>query len=189
MKEKILVHSCCAPCSTAVVESLTDSSQRDLVLFYYNPNISPLEEEEKRYSELADYIEGRYKKAVSVIRGKYDHNEWRELIHPVHTSGENGFRCKLCYYLRLRESFKTAVSLKADAVTTTLSISPYKNYEWLDEIGQLLSKSYEIKWFLQKWDYKRSVDLSKEYDLYRQNYCGCEYSRAERGSLRGRSFA
>jgi epoxyqueuosine reductase len=188
MKEKILIHSCCAPCSTATIESLIDPS-RDLMLFYYNPNISPAEEEEKRYLELVSYVAGRYQNDVAVIKGDYDHAEWKKLIEPIRMSGENSFRCKVCYYLRLLESFKTAASLKADTVTTTLSISPYKNYDWLDEIGLLLSKSYGIKWFLKRWDYRRSVELSKEYGLYRQNYCGCEYSRAERDSSRGQPFA
>ncbi|HQB10245.1 MAG TPA: epoxyqueuosine reductase QueH, partial [bacterium] len=94
--------------------------------------------------------------------------------------GERGFRCKICYYIRLLETFRKATEINATTVTTTLSISPYKNYEWIDEIGMLLSERFDIKWFLEKWDYKRSIELSKEYGLYRQKYCGCIFSAKER---------
>ena len=126
------------------------------------------------------YLERRYGNDIKLIRGKYDPDSWNSLVAPLELSGEGGFRCKVCYYLRLLETFKIAKGTGADLVSTTLSISPYKNYEWLDEIGILLSKKTGIGWFLEKWDYKRSVEISREYDLYRQNYCGCEFSRTER---------
>ncbi|HNW82616.1 MAG TPA: epoxyqueuosine reductase QueH [bacterium] len=183
MKTKILIHSCCAPCTTATLEKIRNDNNADIEVFYYNPNISPAEEEEKRFSELSLYLEKRYGNEVKLIRGEYDAHRWNSLVTPIELSGEGGFRCKVCYYIRLLETFNKAVETGADLVTTTLSISPYKNYEWLDEIGRLLSKKTGIGWFLEKWDYKRSVEISKEYGLYRQNYCGCEFSRVERLNL------
>lgn len=180
MKTKILVHSCCAPCTTATLEKIISDHNADIEVFYYNPNISPAEEEAKRFAELSSYLEKRYGGRIMLTRGKYDSERWNSLVAPLQFSGEGGFRCKVCYYLRLLETFNKAVEAGADLVTTTLSISPYKNYEWLDEIGILLSKKTGIGWFLEKWDYKRSVEISKEYGLYRQNYCGCEFSRIER---------
>lgn len=178
MKEKILIHSCCAPCTTATLEKiLTDFSDSQVLLFYYNPNIFPQSEEEKRFFELAKYAETRYGNKIEVIRGKYDYENWNSLIEPIEKSGEGGFRCKVCYYLRLLETFKKAKELNATLVTTTLAISPYKNFDWLNEIGEVLSKKFKIKWLLEKWDYKRSIKLSKEYGLYRQKYCGCEFSK------------
>jgi hypothetical protein len=180
LKEKILIHSCCAPCTTATLETIKNEIDADISVFYYNPNIFPADEEEKRFIELSRYIEKRYGSVVEVIRGKYDNYEWNQLVEPLSLSGEGGFRCKVCYYLRLLETFKKAAEINATMVTTTLSISPHKNYEWLNEIGMLLSRKFNILWFLKKWDYKRSVELSKEHDLYRQNYCGCIFSKTER---------
>ena len=139
MSEKILLHACCAPCTSATLEKiLSDNPDSEISVFYYNPNISPAEEEEKRYAELVRYIDTRYGNAVKVLRGKYDYDSWNSLIEPVSLSGEGGFRCRICYYLRLLESFKKAAELSCNAVSTTLAISPYKNFEWLDEIGKLL---------------------------------------------------
>lgn len=185
MKTKILLHSCCAPCTTAALEKIINDHNADIEVFYYNPNISPAEEESKRFAELSSYLEKRYGYGgrIKLARGKYDAKRWNSLVAPLELSGEGGLRCKICYYLRLLETFNKAVETGADLVTTTLSISPYKNYEWLDEIGILLSKKTGIGWFLEKWDYKRSVEMSKEYRLYRQNYCGCEFSRIERLNL------
>ena len=178
MTEKILLHACCAPCTTATLEKiLADNPEAEVSVFYYNPNISPAEEEEKRWSELLRYIATRYGETVKVLRGKYDYDFWNSMIEPVSLSGEGGFRCRICYYLRLLESFKKAAELSCDAVSTTLAISPYKNFEWLDETGRLLSEKFGIRWFLERWDYKRSIELSKEYGLYRQKYCGCDYSK------------
>lgn len=178
MARKILVHACCAPCTTATLEKiLEDNPGSDISAFYYNPNIFPQEEEEKRYAELVRYISARYGKEIEVLRGRYDYDFWDSLISPVEKSGEGGFRCRICYYLRLLEAFKKAKEISADAVTTTLSISPYKNFDWLNEIGTLISQKFGIEWFLEKWDYRRSIELSKEYGLYRQKYCGCDYSK------------
>lgn len=177
--KKILLHTCCAPCSSASVEKLLSLDDFEVTAFYYNPNISPQSEEEKRFKELERYLDERYQGEVGLIRGRYDFKDWNELISPVAESGEGGFRCRICYYLRLLETFKTAKENGFDAVSSTLSISPYKNREWLNEIGELLSKKFSIEWVDEDYDYRRSLDLSKEYDLYRQNYCGCAYSKAE----------
>jgi epoxyqueuosine reductase len=184
LKKHILIHSCCAPCTTATLEKILNETDADISVFYYNPNISPVTEEEKRFIELSRYIEKRYGSDVAVVRGKYDNCEWNQLVEPLSLSGEGGFRCKVCYYIRLLETFKKAKKINATMVTTTLSISPYKNHEWIDEIGMLLSEKFDIKWFLEKWNYKRSLELSKEYGLYRQKYCGCVFSAIERESGR-----
>ncbi|MGI6393819.1 MAG: epoxyqueuosine reductase QueH [bacterium] len=176
-EKKVLIHSCCAPCTTATLEQILRDYSSLASVFYYNPNISPQEEEQKRFIELKNYIEKRYDNKIEVIKGNYDFNNWDSLVEPVSESGEKGFRCKICYYIRLLETFKKAKEINAQAVTTTLSISPHKNYEWLDEIGTLLSKKFKIEWILHKWNYKRSIELSKEFNLYRQNYCGCRFSK------------
>lgn len=151
-----------------------------MTAFYYNPNISPVDEEQKRFEELERYLAKRYEDQVGLIRGMYDFDEWNSLVEPVSLSGEGGFRCKVCYYLRLLETFHVAGKEGFDAVSSTLSISPYKNRKWLNEIGQLLSEKFSIEWVDEDYDYPRSVELSKEYGLYRQNYCGCSFSKAER---------
>ena len=178
--KKILLHTCCAPCATASIEKLLSSDNYKVSAFYYNPNISPQEEETKRFEELERYLEERYEESVGLIRGMYDFDAWSDLVEPVSSSGEGGFRCKVCYYLRLLETFRVAKKGGFDAASSTLSISPYKNRKWLNEIGMLLSKKFSIEWIDEDYDYKRSVEISKEYDLYRQNYCGCSFSKAER---------
>lgn len=159
---------------------MEDRSDSGISVFYYNPNIYPAEEEQRRFSELKKYLEQRYDGQIGIIRGKYDAENWRSFIEPLEMSGEGGMRCRFCYYLRLLETFKMASQTGASSVTSTLSISPYKNFDWLDETGKLLSLKFKIEWFLEKWDYKRSIGLSKEYGLYRQKYCGCEFSMNER---------
>ena len=177
--KKILLHTCCAPCVSASIEKLIDSESYDVTAFYYNPNISPQSEEEKRFKELERYLDERYRGEVGLIRGKYDFRNWSDLISPVSKSGEGGFRCRICYYLRLLETFKIAKENGFDVVSSTLSISPYKNRDWLNEIGNLLAGKFSVEWIDEDYDYRRSVELSKEYGLYRQNYCGCAYSKAE----------
>jgi epoxyqueuosine reductase len=187
MKSKILLHSCCAPCSTSTLEKIVrDNPVSDIIVYYYNPNIYPEQEEIKRFEELKNYIERRYEEKISLIKGDYDYSIWHSLVEPLSFSKEAGFRCRICYYLRLLNAFKTAKENRCTKVTTTLSISPYKKFEWLDEIGKILSLKYDIDWFLEKWDYKRSLSLSEEYGLYRQNYCGCSFSKEERDNRKQR---
>ena len=177
---KLLLHSCCAPCSSYVLEYL--SEYFDITIFYYNPNISPIEEFNKRVEEQKRLIsELPVKNKISFIEGNYENNKYEELIKGLETEKEGGSRCHLCYKLRLEETAKLAKEKGFDYFTTTLSISPYKNSKVLNEIGEELGKTYNINYlyadFKKKDGYKRSIELSKIYGLYRQDYCGCTYSK------------
>lgn len=176
----LLLHSCCAPCSSYVLEYLSDYF--NITIFYYNPNIYPQEEFNKRVDEQIRLIkELPVKNKVKFIRGKYDNDKYEELIRGLENEKEGGPRCFLCYRLRLEETAKIAKENKFDYFTTTLSISPYKNSNKLNEIGYSLQNIYNIKYlcadFKKNNGYKRSIELSKIYNLYRQNYCGCIYSK------------
>ena len=176
----LLLHSCCAPCSSYVLEYL--SNYFKITILYYNPNISPKEEFIKRCEEQKRLIsEMPLKNKVDFIEGVYDNNRYEELIKGKEQEKEGGSRCHICYNMRLEETAKLAKEKGYDYFTTTLSISPYKNAKVLNEIGEALAKKYEINYlyadFKKKNGYKRSIELSKEYNLYRQNYCGCKYSK------------
>lgn len=176
----LLLHSCCAPCSSYVLEYL--SNYFKITILYYNPNISPKEEFIKRCEEQKRLIsEMPLKNKVDFIEGVYDNNRYEELIKGKEQEKEGGSRCHICYNMRLEETAKLAKEKGYDYFTTTLSISPYKNAKVLNEIGEALAKKYGINYlyadFKKKNGYKRSIELSKKYNLYRQNYCGCKYSR------------
>lgn len=176
----LLLHSCCAPCSSYVLEYL--SNYFKITILYYNPNISPKEEFIKRCEEQKRLIsEMPLKNKVDFIEGVYDNNRYEELIKGKEHEKEGGSRCHICYNMRLEETAKLAKEKGYDYFTTTLSISPYKNAKVLNEIGEALAKKYGINYlyadFKKKNGYKRSIELSKEYNLYRQNYCGCKYSK------------
>ena len=176
----LLLHSCCAPCSSYVLEYL--SNYFKITILYYNPNISPKEEFIKRCEEQKRLIsEMPLKNKVDFIEGVYDNNRYEELIKGKEQEKEGGSRCHICYNMRLEETAKLAKEKGYDYFTTTLSISPYKNAKVLNEIGETLAKKYGINYlyadFKKKNGYKRSIELSKEYNLYRQNYCGCKYSK------------
>lgn len=176
----LLIHSCCAPCSSYVLEYL--SNYFKITILYYNPNISPKEEFIKRCEEQKRLIsEMPLKNKVDFIEGVYDNNRYEELIKGKEHEKEGGSRCHICYNMRLEETAKLAKEKGYDYFTTTLSISPYKNAKVLNEIGEALAEKYEINYlyadFKKKNGYKRSIELSKEYSLYRQNYCGCKYSK------------
>lgn len=184
----LLLHSCCAPCSSYVLEYL--SEYFSITLFYYNPNIYPPEEYEKRVDEqenLIKEINRKIKNKVSFIEGKYDSDRFYEMARGLENVKEGGERCFKCYELRLREAALLAKQLKFDYFTTTLSISPMKNAHKLNEIGERLAAEYNIAHltsdFKKKNGYKRSIELSKEYNLYRQDYCGCVFSARERQNL------
>ncbi len=179
MTDSILLHICCAPCSTSAIEILYENYS-DITAFYYNPNITPFNEVELRYKEAFDYYKKRYNGEVALIKGEYDNEKWDSLIAPLESTGEKGMRCWLCYYLRLKKTFEKAFELKIENVATTLSTSVYKNINWIDSIGKTLSNHYKINFVNQAWGYQRSIELSKEYGLYRQNYCGCRFSIKER---------
>lgn len=179
----LLLHSCCAPCSSYVLEYL--SNYFSITVFYYNPNIFPEEEFEKRIHEQKMLIEKLpAKHNISFLAGPYDSEKFYAMAKGLDMVPEGGERCFKCYELRLRESAQIAQEGGFDYFTTTLSISPLKNAKKLNEIGERLAEEYGVKYlnsdFKKKNGYKRSTELSKEYGLYRQDYCGCVYSKLER---------
>jgi predicted adenine nucleotide alpha hydrolase (AANH) superfamily ATPase len=182
----LLLHACCAPCSSYVLEYL--SNYFNITLYYYNPNISPEIEYRKRVEEVRRLLaELPVKNAVSFREGLYDTEPFYALARGHELEPEGGERCFACYALRLRETAKVAKEGGFDYFTTTLSISPYKNAEKLNEIGGKLAEEYGANYlysdFKKKNGYKRSIELSGIYGLYRQDYCGCVYSKAARDRL------
>lgn len=180
---RLLLHSCCAPCSTYVLEYL--SEYFEITVFYYNPNIFPESEYTKRILEQQTLIsEMKGKHPVAFIAGGYDRERFNEMARGLEHLKEGGERCLKCYEIRLRESAELAKKGGFDYYTTTLSISPLKNADRLNDIGTRLAKEYHVNYlqsdFKKKNGYKRSIELSKEFGLYRQDYCGCEFSMNER---------
>jgi len=176
----LLLHSCCAPCSSYCLEYL--SQYFKITVFYYNPNIYPEEEYTKRVAEQQHFIERLPAKyPISFVEGTYDKESFYEMARGLEDVKEGGERCFRCYELRLRKTCETAKADGFDYFTTTLTISPLKNSVKLNEIGLKLSEEYDMPYLLsdfkKKEGYKRSIELSHEYNLYRQNYCGCVYSR------------
>ena len=180
---KLFLHSCCAPCSSYVLEYL--SEYFEITVFYYNPNIYPPREYEERAREQKRFIEqfpARY--PISYVEGNYDTKRFYEMAKGLEHIPEGGERCFRCYELRMREAAMLAKEGGYDFFTTTLSISPLKNAQKLNEIGEALQAEFGIRHlpsdFKKKGGYQRSTQLSKEYELYRQNYCGCVFSKNER---------
>jgi hypothetical protein len=178
----LLLHSCCAPCSSYCMEYLRQYF--NITVFYYNPNISYQEEYRKRVEEQKRLIKAFNDKAefpINVIEGDYEPDKFYEIAKGLENCKEGGERCFKCYELRLRKTAELALRQNFDYFTTTLTISPLKNAAKLNEIGESLACEYGINWlvsdFKKKNGYKRSTELSKEYNLYRQNYCGCVYSQ------------
>jgi Uncharacterized protein conserved in bacteria len=176
---KLLLHSCCAPCSSAVLEYL--SPHFDITLFYFNPNITPEEEYRKRVAELHRLVrEAPSPNPVRIVEGRYDTGEFFEMARGLEDLPEGGERCAKCYRLRLEETAKKAAAESYEYFTTTLSVSPYKNAQKLNSIGAELGERYGVKYLLsdfkKKNGYHRSIELSARYGLYRQNYCGCIFS-------------
>ena len=195
---RLLLHSCCAPCSSYVLEYLRNYFR--ITVFYYNPNITEDEEYRKRVAEQKRLIEAynaqlreqekttavvsvpeRRGYLIEVIEGNYEPERFFDTARGLEQCPEGGERCFACYALRLGETAKRARAGDYDYFTTTLSISPLKNAVKLNEIGERLSREYGVAWlpsdFKKRDGYKRSIELSKEYGLYRQDYCGCVYSR------------
>lgn len=179
-RSRLLLHSCCAPCSSYVLELLNPVF--DITVFYYNPNIAPAEEFERRAAEqvrLAEALphEGR----IEVIRGAYDPQAFYDAVRGHEDDPEGGARCEKCFRLRLREAAKLAAARGDDCFTTTLTISPLKDAQLINAIGMALADEYGVPWlpcdFKKKNGYKRSCELSEAYGLYRQDYCGCVFSR------------
>ena len=179
----LFLHSCCAPCSSYVLEYL--SQYFKITVFYYNPNIYPDDEYYKRVEEQKKFIE-RFpaKNKIDFVEGNFDKDRFYSMAKGLENAPEGGERCFLCYELRLREAAEYAKARNMDYFTTTLSISPLKNAEKLNEIGLNLANEYGIKYlvsdFKKKNGYKRSNELSKQYGIYRQDYCGCIFSKQER---------
>lgn len=185
----LLLHSCCAPCSSAVLKKL--SPYFNITIFYYNPNISPQKEYEKRKLEEINFIKKLNKtkefnniSEIKFLDCDYDNNIFFTSVKGLENELEGGKRCKVCYKLRLEETAKVAKLNKFDYFSTTLSVSPYKNSQLLNEIGKNLSEEYNINYlfsdFKKENGYKTSIELSKENNLYRQDYCGCMFSLKER---------
>lgn len=183
---KLFLHSCCAPCSSYVLEYLSKYFQ--ITVFYYNPNITASTEyfkrveEQKRLIGILNEQGGGY--PISVVEGEYEPLVFLEMAKGLEECPEGGERCFRCYELRLGETARRAAKQQADYFATTLTISPLKNAQKLNEIGEKLAEAYGVPWlpsdFKKKEGYKRSIELSAQYDLYRQDYCGCAFSKAER---------
>lgn len=179
-KPFLLLHSCCAPCSSYVLEYL--APYFTICDFYYNPNISPRGEYEERKEELVRLLrEMGLSTEVTFLEGAYQPEDFFAMAKGLEDLPEGGERCFKCYEMRLREAAKTAKEQGADYFATTLTISPLKNAQKLNEIGEHLAKEYGVAYlpsdFKKKNGYKRSVELSAQYELYRQNYCGCIFSK------------
>ncbi|MBQ4266578.1 MAG: epoxyqueuosine reductase QueH [Clostridia bacterium] len=178
----LLLHSCCAPCSSYCLSYL--SEYFSITLLYYNPNIYPEEEYFKRVKEQKRLIsEMKFKNPVSFIEGRFDPQEFYSAVKGLEKCKEGSERCFKCYELRLREAAEYAKKGSFDYFTTTLSISPLKNAAKINEIGEKIAVEYGVKHlpsdFKKKEGYKKSTLLSKEYGLYRQNYCGCVFSQSK----------
>lgn len=182
---KILLHTCCAPCSTSVIERLRPDFH--LSTYFYNPNIHPREEYELRARQMKEYAR---KLAVEFIEPEYDPEHWLVLTRGLETEPEGGERCWVCYRLRLESTAEYAARKGYDYFATTLSVSPHKNAQKINQIGREASQKYRIKYleadFKKGEGFKRSIELSKNQGLVRQDYCGCTYSKREREKRKAR---
>ena len=179
----LLLHTCCAPCSSAVIERL--SKYFHITVFYYNPNIEPLEEYLKRKEEQKRFLsEVTTPYPINFLDCDYEHEEFIQLSKGLENEKEGGPRCLKCYRLRLLKTALKAQEFHFDYFGTSLTVSPYKNAQALNQIGEELQKKFNVKYlysdFKKRNGYKRSIELSKDYHLYRQDYCGCSFSKAQR---------
>lgn len=178
----LLLHSCCAPCSSYTLEYL--SRYFSITVFYFNPNISPKAEFDKRFAEQKRLIEALpAENKISLICGDYNYDEFLNIARGYESVPEGGERCFRCYRMRLEKTAELAKQKGFDYFCTTLSISPLKNSQKINEIGFDVAEKYGVKWlpsdFKKREGYKRSIELSREYDLYRQNFCGCVFSKSQ----------
>ena len=179
-KKTLLLHSCCAPCSSYVITYLTNYF--DITILYYNPNIYPYEEYTKRKNEQIKLIKKiKSKNTINILDCDYDNDLYNEQIKGLENEPERGNRCTICYQMRIEKTAVLAKKNNYDFFCTTLSVSPYKNSILINKIGKELEQKYNINWlysdFKKKDGYKKSIELSKKYNLYRQNYCGCVFSK------------
>ena len=185
-KPSLLLHACCAPCSSYVIEYL--ASYFDISIYYYNPNIHPRKEYERRLHELETFLPQfppTLENRVRLIRADYDESEFEDAVRVAEnpelaSEAERGERCRRCYELRMKRAYEYARAHSFDWFTTTLSISPFKDADKINAIGAMLEASGGPRFltsdFKKRNGFKRSLEISKEYGMYRQDYCGCKYS-------------
>lgn len=188
----VLLHCCCAPCSSTVLERIADKAK--VTVFFFNPNISHADEYEKRLTELKRLIsEMKPENPIELLETEYDPQEFFNAVKGLENIPEGGERCRKCFELRLGRTAKEAAAHEFDLFATTLTISPLKNAEVLNEVGEEKAKEFGAKWlpsdFKKKDGYKRSVELSAKYGLYRQDYCGCVFSKKEAVERKKRTAA
>lgn len=185
---KLLMHSCCAPCSSYCLSYL--AQYFSITVLYYNPNISPEEEYLKRVMEQRRLIEELpVRNKIGFTEGKYEPSVFFKMAEGLESVPEGGIRCFKCYEMRLRTAAEYALAHGFDYFTTTLSVSPHKNAQKLNETGLRLEKEYGVKYlvsdFKKRGGYQKSIQYSKEYNLYRQDYCGCVFSKRQKGECNG----
>ena len=178
-KPTLLLHSCCGPCSTEVISFLKDYF--DITIYYYNPNIEPLEEYLHRKREQIRFLK-EYKEAkIKFLDCDYDNDSFKQIAKGLESVPEGGARCNKCFYLRMQRTATIAKDNNFEYFGTTLTVSPHKNSEIINEIGEKIMKEYNIKYiygdFKKNDGYKKSIEMSKAYNLYRQDYCGCLYGK------------
>ena len=180
--KKLLLHACCAPCSTACIERLIEDF--DITVYFYNPNMDSKEEYEKRAEEIKRFLSVAYKDKVGLITEDYLPSEYLNAVNGLENQPEGGARCEKCFYLRLKKTAEYAQKNSFDFITATLTVSPYKNAELINQVGESVCENSAVKWlysdFKKANGYLRSIELSKLFGLYRQNYCGCVFSKNER---------
>lgn len=178
MRPRILLHTCCAPCSTYVIKKLEDDYK--VTSYFYNPNIHPKEEYTKRKEEMKAYAERLH---IDFVEGEYDIEKWMQITRGLEEEKEGGKRCTICYELRMERTAKFASQKGFDYFATVLSISPYKKADVINQIGRRLSSHFGVNFleadFKKRDGFKISVKMSKEAELYRQNYCGCIFSKRD----------
>ncbi len=177
--KKILIHVCCAPCGGQVIKEIENivGTGLDLFVLFFNPNIYPQEEYELRKAEVKRYCD---KLKIEFIEGQYNHQAWLDNVKGYETEKEGGKRCELCFTYRLQELAQIASEKDCDAIATTLTISPHKPAELINEIGKEMAEMYGLEFISEIWrkneGYKKSCEISKKEDFHRQTYCGCEFS-------------
>jgi predicted adenine nucleotide alpha hydrolase (AANH) superfamily ATPase len=182
-KPTLLLHVCCGPCSSHVIKELC--SHFHITIYYSNSNIYPVEEYQRRRDELITFVQqfnNDFQQNIKVIEDTYNHEEWLSNEYPLKDFPEGSIRCRLCYSLRMRRAYDYALIHHFDYWTTVLSVSPHKNSQWINEIGQQWQKNntkFLFADFKKNNGYLKSVEMTKQYQMYRQNYCGCEFSYKE----------
>lgn len=177
MRKKLLLHSCCAPCSTSVIDKL--KNDYEITVFYFNPNIYPQQEYEKRKQEQIKYLNDNFPE-IKIVTFDYAPQAFDKAVRGLEMAPEKGERCNICFLLRLTKTADYAKQNKFDIFTTTLSVSPHKNVKEIFKIGNEIAKRYEIDFIAEDFKkhdgYLKSLQMAKQYGMYRQDYCGCKYS-------------